>query len=114
MLCTLKVGDRIRLSGGYDMEPKWLAGNDCYFGAITEFIPGQNQTPAAVVKLDHAITFDDTTGDIVILELRYEGAKWMEKETVHIELCDFVPEAASWKSRKRGKWVESHASSVKV
>ena len=36
------------------------------------------------------------------------------KETVHIELCNFMPEAASWKSRKQGTWVESHASYVKV
>jgi len=111
---TLNFGDRIRLSGGYEMEPRWLAGKDCYFGTVVEFIPGQNQTPATVVKLDEPIIFNDTTGDIVILELRYEGAKWGKKGTVHIELCNFVPEAASWKSRKQGKWVESHASYVKV
>jgi len=43
------------------MEPKWLAGKDCYFGTVAEFLPGQNQAPAAVVNLDHPITFDDTT-----------------------------------------------------
>ncbi len=96
------------------MEPKWLAGHDCYFGTVAEFIPGQNQNPAAVVKLDHPITFDDTTGHIVILELRYEGAKWGVTETVHVELCNFMPEVKQWKSRKQGKWVESHASYVKV
>jgi hypothetical protein len=96
------------------MKPKWLGGKDCYFGLIAEFIPGQNQNPAAVVKLDHQITFDETTGDIVILELRYKGAKWGRKETVHVELCNFVPESASWESRKQGKWVESHASYTKV
>ena len=114
MFGTLKIGDRIRLSGGYDMEPRWLAGKDSHIGTVSEFIPGQNQAPAAVVKLDHAITVDDTTADIIVLELRYEGAKWKEKETVHVELCDFVPEAASWKFRKQGKWVESHATYVKA
>lgn len=114
MFGTLKVGDRVRLSGGYDMEPKWLAGQDYYLGTVEEFIPGQNQNQAAVVKLDNAITFDDMTGDIVVLELRYVGARWKQKETVHIELCDFMPEAASWKSRKQGKWVESHASYAKI
>ena len=116
MFGTLKVGDKVRLSGGYDMEPKWLAGENCYTGTVTvtEFILGQNKSPAAVVKLDHEITFDDTIGSIVILELRYEGAKWKKSETVHVELCNFVPEAATWKSRKQGKWVESHASYVKL
>jgi hypothetical protein len=114
MFRTLKVGDRIRLSGGYDMEPKWLAGHDYYLGTVTEFIPGQNQKPATVVKLDNVITFDDITGDIVVLELRYVRATWKERETVHIELCDFMPEAASWKTRKQGKWVESHATYAKL
>jgi len=114
MFGTLKVGDRIRLSGGYDMVSKWLAGHDCYVGTVAEFIPGQNQVPAAVVKLDHPITFEDTTGDIVVLELRYVGAKWADKETVHVELCNFMPEAVSWKTRKQGKWVESHATYTKL
>jgi hypothetical protein len=107
---TLKVGDRVRLSGGYDMIPRWLCGKDEHIGTVTRFMPGQNQDLAAVVKLDSPITVEATTGDVVILELRYVGAKWKEKETVHIELCDFDPEPKSWKDRKQGKWVESHAS----
>lgn len=110
---NLEVGDSVRLSGGYEMEPKWLGGKDGYAGTVVDFIPGQNQAPSAVVKLDHAITFDDVTGDIVILELRYKGAKWGQRETVHVELCNFLPDRASWKSRKRGVWIESHASYVK-
>jgi len=114
MFGTLKIGDKVRLNGGYDMEPKWLAGESFYIGTVIEFIPGQNKTSAAVVKLDRDITFDDTTGDILVLELRYDGAKWKKSETVHVELCNFVPEAATWKSRKQGKWIESHASYVKL
>jgi hypothetical protein len=114
MFGKLKVGDRIRLSGGYDMEPKWLGGKECYLGTVVEFIPGQSRPPAAVVKLDDAITFDDISGDIVVLELRYVGAKWLKKEYVHVELCNFEPEAAPWKFRKQGKWVESHATYTKL
>jgi hypothetical protein len=33
---------------------------------------------------------------------------------VHVELCDFQPEAKAWQHRKRGKWVESHASYKKL
>jgi len=114
MFSTLKVGDKVRLSGGYEMEPKWLVGESFYTGTVIEFILGQNKTSAAVVKLDRDITFDDTTGDIVILKLRYEGAEWKRSETVHVELCSFVPEAATWESRKQGRWIESHASYVKL
>jgi hypothetical protein len=113
MFATLNVGDRVRLSGGHERKPKWLAGKDFYAGTVMNFIPVQSRTPAAIVKLDHAITFDQITGYILVLELRYESAKWTEKGTVHVELCDFEPEVTSTKFSKQGKWVESHATYVK-
>ena len=109
-LQTLHVGDRVRLSGGYDMEPNWLRGQSFYLGILTDFIPGQNDTPAAVVDLDEPITIDELTGNILVLELRYVGAEWRTRATVHVELCDFIPEPKSWKYRRQGKWVESHAT----
>jgi len=110
----LRVGDRIRLLGGYDMEPKWLGGNTGYFGRLLCFIPGQNDTPAAVVKLENPITVDHLTADIVVLELRYVGEEWKTQATVHIELCDFMPEPKKWQERRKGKWIESHATYRKV
>lgn len=92
------------------MIPQWLCGRNEHIGTVIRFMPGQNEDPAAVIKLDSPITVEGTTGDIIILELRYVGAKWKDRETVHIELCDFEPEPKPWKERKQGKWVESHAS----
>ena len=106
----LCVGDRIKLSGGYDMDPKWLCGKAECFGELIRFIPGQNSKPAAVVKLDNPITVDHCTGYIIVLELRYEESSWSVTDTVHIELCDFEPESKSWKERKQGLWVESNAT----
>ncbi|MHA2427986.1 MAG: hypothetical protein ACXADB_08185 [Candidatus Hermodarchaeia archaeon] len=51
----LTVGDRIWLHGDYDMEPKWLGSEEGYFGRVIFFIPGQNETPAAVVRLEKPI-----------------------------------------------------------
>ncbi|MGD9038996.1 MAG: hypothetical protein PVH82_05120 [Desulfobacteraceae bacterium] len=110
----LNKQDRIWLHGGYDMDPKWLRGKKGYFGKVISFIPGQNDSDAAVVELEESITIDDVTGNIVVLELRYAGAKWKSRETVHIELCDFIPEARRWQERRQGKWIESHASYEKV
>ena len=107
---SLSVGDRVQLSGGYDYEPAWLCGKPHYEGVVTSFIPGQNSNLAAVVQLDGPITVEDTTGNMVVLELRHVGADWKDTETVHVELCDFVPEARSWQQRRQGKWVESHAT----
>ena len=106
----LVAGDRVRISGGYDVEPAWLHGELFYTGTICRFIPGQNSTPAVVVELDHPIKVDAVTGRTVVLELRYEYAGWTEENVVHVELCDFVPEAKPWQYRRQGKWVESHAT----
>lgn len=114
MFDVLKIGDRIRLTDGYEMNPKWLSGQDCYSGTIATFIPGQNQNLAVVRKLEQTITFDNIIGDILILELRYVGATWTNTGTVHVELCNFMPEPVAWKYRKQGKWVESHATYTKM
>ncbi len=105
----LKVGDHIWLSGGYDPDPEWLNGNKGYWGTVDSFIPGQGEEPAAVIRLDRRITVKNVTGDILVLELRWKGAKWGDRGAVHIELCDFLPEEKPWKDRKQGIWVESHA-----
>jgi len=110
----LKIGDRIQIGGGYDMKPKWLKEKENYTGVVKAFIPGQNESLAAVVELDEDIIFDDIVGNIIVLELRYSGAKWKKSEIVHVELCDFIPEEKSWKDRMQGKWVESHASYKKI
>jgi len=107
---TLTLGDRVQLSGGYDFEPAWLGGKDNVEGTVIAFIPGQNIEAAAVIKLDQNIDLKNGKGDIAVLELRYVEAKWERTDTVHIELCDFMPEATSWKDRPRGLWVESHAT----
>lgn len=106
----LEVGHRVHLAGGYDVKPSWLAEGVGYDGEVIAFIPGQNEKPAAVVKVDSPIEVKGVRGNIVVLELRYVGADWDESETVHIELCDFMPEAKRWQDRRQGLWVESHAN----
>ena len=110
----LSVGDRIRLSGGYEIEPAWLQGRQHHTATITGFIPGQNHTPAVVAHLDALISVDQIVGEVVVLELRYKGARWDKGNTVHIELCDFEPESKPWKDRRQGMWIESHATCEKL
>lgn len=106
----LAVNDRIWISGGYEMAPEWLGGRNGYFGTVKSFIHGQNDTSAAVVILDEKITAKNVTGDILVMELRWVGAKWGDCGVVHLELCNTLPENKPWKERKQGKWIESHAS----
>lgn len=107
---NLQVGDRVQLSGGYSFEPAWLAGRESVEGTVAAFIPGQNGTPDVVVELYEPITYQDVTGDIFVLQLRYVGAVWSASEVVHVELCDFRPEPIPWQDRRRGKWAESHTT----
>jgi len=107
----MKVGERVFLSGGYDMDPPWLCGRRGHRGTIERFVPGQNAEPALLVKLDEPIEVDGCRGYLVVMELRYDGATWDGQEaTTHVELCDFIPELKPWKERRQGKWVESHAT----
>ena len=107
---AMKVGDIVKLYGGYDYDPKWLGKEDHRLATVLKFIPGQNSEPAAVVKLSQPIAVDSVTGEVLVLELRHEGAKWFKKGTVHIELCNFIPEDIRWQDRKQGLWVEAAAS----
>ena len=107
---TIRPGDRLLLSGGYDMSPRWLGGQHSHVGAVVDLIPGQNELPAVLLKLDAPIAVDGIAGEFLVLEARYVGQSWMSKGTVHIELCDFEPERRRWQDRRQGKWVESHAT----
>lgn len=111
-LKTLSLGDKIRFKGGYDIDPLYLRNppNRDRIGTVIKTIPGQNQEDALVVKLDFPITGKKMTGDILIVELRYEGQTWTTDGPVHLELCNFMPEEKPWKNRKQGEWIESHAS----
>ncbi len=108
----LQVGDHIKLSGGYDYDPMYLKNPPALYrsGTVIQFIKGQNDSPAAVVKLDRPFSGRKITGDIVVLEIRHVGQTWQEPTAVFIELCDFMPEDKTWKERRQGEGVEAAAT----
>lgn len=106
----MDAGDRVWLTGGYDRDPPWLCGKPGHAGRIERFIPSYNRGLACVVRLDEPITVEGKTGAMLVLELRYDDAPWEPGSVVHVELCDFEPEDAPWPDRKKGEWVESHAT----
>jgi hypothetical protein len=112
------AGSRIIVSGGYDVEPEWLAGTPQVCGRVVKWIPGQNAQPACVVLLDAPLTAtgdvggrrERRTGEFLVLELRYVGQEWEESGTVHVELSEVEPEDEPRADREVGAWVESHAT----
>lgn len=107
---AMEIGDSVKLYGGYDYEPAWLVNGDHKIVTVLKFIPGQYSEPAAVVKLAAPITVDSATGDILVLEIRHQGAKWLKESIVHIELCNFIPDDTRWQDRKQGLWAGAAAS----
>jgi hypothetical protein len=95
-----------------------LGGLEHVTGQVEKWIPGQNSTPACVVRLDKPLTAtgdvrgerEQRTGEFLILELRYVGQEWESSGTVHVELCETEPEDKPWAEREVGAWVESHAT----
>jgi hypothetical protein len=60
----LQQGDRVRVTGGYDMEPQWLAHRpDGHVGTVQGFIEDSNGEPAAVIALDGEIALTSTAGE---------------------------------------------------
>ena len=108
--CSIRPGDRLLLSGGYDMSPRWLCGQQSHAGTVIDLIPGQGEQAAILLKLDAPVEVDGVSGGFVVLETRYVGQAWAEQGIVHIELCNFEPERKKWHDRRQGKWVESHAT----
>ncbi len=108
----LQVGDQIELTGGYDDRPLYLKNPPASrrTGVVTKFIEGQNRDLAAVVKLDDVISGRTLTGNMLILELRYEDQSWATTGPVHIELCKTGPTSRPWKERPKGEWIEAAAS----
>jgi hypothetical protein len=106
----LRVGDRVRLFGGYEAEPRWLGGETERRGRVVAFLAKEGAEPAAVVELDTPIQVDEHRGSLAILHLRYSEARWARREVVHIELSDAMPEQEGSLTRPLGQWVESHAS----
>jgi hypothetical protein len=103
-------GDRLVLSGGYEMSPRWLCGQPAHIGTVVDLVPGQSEQSAVLVKLDSPIEVDGVSGEFLVLETRYGGQTWGDTGVVHIELCDFEPERKRWQDRRQGRWVESHAT----
>jgi hypothetical protein len=107
----MTAGDRVFLSGGYDVDPSWLCGRRGYRGVIERIIPGQLGTTAAVVRLDEPIEVDGISGQYLVMQPRVIREKWAGPSVIALaELCDFAPEAVAWKKRRQGRWVESHAT----
>jgi hypothetical protein len=112
----MKLGDRIRIFGGYNDEDVLRTVGELR-GRVISFIPGyEPNTLAAVVRLDSVVTCSGVTGAILVMELRYQGASWDDgaepgSQTVGLDLYAEVPETSMAGKLPATNWtaLESHA-----
>lgn len=112
------VGTRIIVSGGYDFEPAWLAGEQRVVGQIVKWIPTKSAAGACVIKMDLPLTAMgrrngrpwQSTGGYLVLQLRSPGQDWGNAGFVQVELCEAEPQDELWPQHTGKILLESHAS----
>ncbi len=107
----LKLGDKVKLYGGYDIPPEWLEGKDAYYGNVVGFILGPYKEEDVIIKLNEEISVGETKGQVMVLTLRYKGAIWGETEIVHLHLFDNIPQKDKWCKIDKNEWEKNHIES---
>lgn len=116
----LKPGQRIKLFDGYDMDPPWLKGRDCYYAEVIRFFDNRiekrtgDERLSAVIQFDDEIEFEGLTGTYGVITGRWEGQRWKTSGVVHVYLLKSEIHDASEITADNSCWMESHASYEKV
>jgi hypothetical protein len=116
----LKIGDRIKLYGGYDMDPPWVKDGDGYYARIVSFFDNEiegredDSRISAAIEFDEELEIKNFKSRFGFILCRWEGQEWDTEGVVHVHLSNKPVTAASDISGKTSIWVESHASYKKV
>ena len=111
----LKVGDRIKLSGGYDMKPPWLKGGTGYFASVTGLFDNGIEKRKGDERLSASIEFEDEMehkglkGKYGFILGRWEGQEWETSGTVHCYITTIPVTKAGDITQDNSVWAESHA-----
>jgi hypothetical protein len=110
----------VHVSGGYFMDPTWLAANRSgYDGQVVAFMSGGDRLPAVVLALDRDLVLPDEAGQasgpvqgsFLVLQLGHLGADWaVTGSPVRVWLYERRPDMTPSSEGGDGVFVESHAS----
>lgn len=107
---SLRVGDRIRLSGGYSVPAPWLGDKSFVDGVVIARLAEGPRAGQTIVELTRTLrTKRGASANTAALSLRYRKARWRRHETVHVELLPTGVGDLTQPANKEN-WVESHAS----
>ena len=111
----MKIGDRIRLFGGYDMEPQWLQGRNEYFANVLSYLDNNDERRSvagqvsALIEFDESIEFAGISGKYGLVDLRYSNQSWENSGPVHVTLLKDKIDTINEKIKESSRWMESHA-----
>lgn len=111
---SIQPGDRIKLSGGYSFEPEWLAGRANVNGEVAAFMPGQNDMPAAVIKLDELINSEDVSAKLWFWNLGMSARTGRRPALFMLSCATSCPSPRPGRIEEKEKWVESHATYERI
>ena len=116
----LKPKDKIKLYGGYDMDPPWLKDRDYHYATVLRFIDNKiekrknDERLSAVIEFDNDFEFKGFKGKFGVIMGRLEGQQWETKGTVHVYLLLSEIMKQEEMTEENSRWVESHASYEKM
>jgi hypothetical protein len=118
MVRSLQTDDRVRVYGGYDPEPDWLAQSpEGYVGTVTAFVDGWGDAPSAVVELDKELSVSTSWGVTARGRFLVLTFAWMEMDwstpgpRLHVCLLEAQPnDGPVSEAEFKRTLVESHAS----
>jgi hypothetical protein len=116
----LQVGDRIKLSGGYDMDPPWLKGGSGYYAKVIGFFDNNIDKRKGDERLSASIEFEEElehrgfSGKYGFMLGRWEGQLWETSGTVHVHISNVPINNSSDITKENSIWAESHAHYERV
>jgi hypothetical protein len=112
-LDKLKVGDRIRLFGGYDMKPTWLKGGDGYNARVLSFFDNEiggrdgDSALSALIEFEEEIESEGFLGKFGFITGRWEGQTWETEGAVHVNICKRKIQTAAEIETLNSCWVNN-------
>ncbi|HSG42267.1 MAG TPA: hypothetical protein VLA72_03850 [Anaerolineales bacterium] len=111
----LKVGDRIKLSGGYDMNPPWLKGGSGYLAKVTGFFDNDigkrkgDERLSASIEFETEMEHQGFKGKYGFILGRWESQEWETSGTVHCHIAAIPITKSQDITENNSVWAESHA-----
>jgi hypothetical protein len=112
----VEIGDRLKVTGGYEYDPNWLKGKEGCIGTVIRFLwEGDDRRKKLVLDLGEEFTTCEFKGRYLILFLRGDEDHWEDEGVVYVVVGNSIPKdvesiGVAADPKTGFKWVEAAAS----